>query len=196
MTGMTKQPIILVDMDGVLADFDKATDDFLTSHPDNIPLVPRDQFYYHHNYTDQRHREIITSLHTQQHFFRNLPLIDGALEGWQRIIDLGYQPRICSSPLHTNKWCKEEKLAWLAEHFGKEVADNAIIDKRKYLHDGIALIDDRPELEGSNEATWEHIVFSASYNQTSPATLRLQDWRDPLLGEILAQCHKRSQNRL
>lgn len=182
-------------MDGVLAGFDKATDDFLASHPEGIPLLARDKFYYHHNYTDERHKEVITSLHITQNFFRNLPLIQGALEGWQRIIDLGYEPRIFSSPLHTNQWCKDEKIAWLEEHLGKEVAEKAIIDRRKYLHDGIALIDDRPEREGSDQASWQHVVFDASYNQSSSAALRLHGWDDPALPDILAHCQEQSTSR-
>ena len=188
---MSKEnPIVLVDMDGVLADFDKATDEYLRNHPENIPLLAREHFYYHHNYSDQRHIELITTLHVSENFFRNLPLIPRALKGWQRIIDLGYTPRICSSPLHTNQWCKDEKIAWLEEHLGKEVAENAIIDRRKYAYDGIALIDDRPELEGNEQASWQHVVFDASYNQDSPAKLRLHGWDDPALGDILAKCHE------
>lgn len=186
---MTKKPIVLIDMDGVLADFDGATIAHLQSPGVNIPTRPRKNFYYRDDYDDRDHINTINTLHTSQYFFRNLPLVEGALEGWRRVEELGYQPRICSSPLHSNEWCVEEKLAWIEQHFGEAVMRDAIIDSNKELYDGIALIDDRPILKNTAQATWQHIVFDTSYNQDTPTTLRLQGWDDPNLPELLARCH-------
>lgn len=167
------KPVVLVDMDGVLADFDGATIAHLQSPEINIPLRPHSSFYHRDNYTDPSHVKAIDQLHASRNFFRTLPLVDGALEGWQAIEELGYEPRICSSPLHTNEWCVDEKREWIKEHLGARAASAAIIDSRKELYGGIALIDDRPVVKNAEVATWQHVVFDASYNREVESDLRL-----------------------
>jgi 5'-nucleotidase len=76
-------------------------------------------------------------------------------------------------------------------NFGSYVIDSAVIDKKKYLHSALALIDDRPEIEGCNKAKWEHIVFDQPYNHNSPAQYRLLNWRDKSLAPILGSIANR-----
>lgn len=192
---MKSRPIVLIDMDGVLADFDGATHAHLQTPEVNIPLQPRQNFYFRDDYIDTAHVDVINKLHASEHFFRNLPPIEGALEGWNQIQDLGYHPRICSSPLHTNEWCKDEKLEWIKQHLGEAAMQDAIIDSKKELYEGIALIDDRPHIKNGDQAAWRHIVFDAPYNQQSSAELRLHGWQDTSLPELLAQCQELAQNR-
>ena len=188
-----ENPIVLVDMDGVLTDFSGATQAHLESH--GIPIRVRSNFYYQDVYPEAD-TDVINKLHASQNFFRNLPPVDGAIEGWDKIKDLGYEPRICSSPLHTNEWCKEEKLEWIKEHLGREAAKSAIIDSKKELYDGIALIDDRPAVKTSEETTWRHVVFDAPYNKDSTSTIRLNGWYDPDLPAVLRYCMEHGKSRL
>lgn len=185
---MSERPVVLVDMDGVLADFDGATNTYLQRPEVNIPLQPRQNFYFREDYLNPSHVDVINKLHTSKNFFRDLPPVKDAIEGWARLLELGYNPRICSSPLRMNEWCKDEKLDWIRQHFGEKAAANAIIDSRKELYTGIALIAD--------QASWQYIVFDATYNQQSPAELRLNGWKDPSLPELLASCLEKSTNSL
>jgi len=182
---MSERPIVLVDMDGVLADFDGATETFLRDNHPHIPIVVRKEFYFRDNYDDEAHRAIINKLQSSRSFFRNLPQIPGALEGWQRIVDLGYEPRICSSPLHTNEWCKDEKLAWIDHYLGRHAMKTACITSHKEECDGIALIDDRPEIKNAASAPWRHILFDQPYNANVKAELRLHGWHDSNLESLL-----------
>ncbi|OBG35060.1 hypothetical protein [Mycobacterium sp. E3198] len=177
--------VVLVDMDGVLADFDAAVLDRL---PPSIARVARTNFYIAEDYP--RHVAHVEDITSHPDFFHDLPLVDDALQGWQRLIDAGYQPRICSAPLSRNTQSVENKLAWLRRHFvphfGELVVSEAIIDKDKYRYPGLALIDDRPEVDShGGRATWRHIVFDRPYNQRSSAELRIRGWNDPDLEATL-----------
>jgi 5'-nucleotidase len=185
--------VVLVDMDGVLADFDAAVLDRLLP---GVAPVARTHFYIAEDYP--RHAADIEDITSQPDFFLNLPLVDEALRGWQRLIDAGYQPRICTAPLSRNSQSVQGKLAWLRRHFvprfGELVVSDAIIGKEKYRHSGLALIDDRPEVDTNNgQATWCHIVFDRPYNQHSSAALRICGWDDPHLKKTLEAARQRTQ---
>ena len=178
---------ILVDMDGVLADFDA---EVLTRmrrlHP-HIPLLTtRHNFYVSDDYPE--HKELIRDISCQPGFFTSLPVIEGALRGWEQILKLGYDPQICTSPIRANPTSREEKLAWLdreiAPTFGMQIVDRAIVTSDKHLHNGMALIDDRPVIENEQYARWQHIVFDQPYNQGGDK-MRLYTWHDENLGPLL-----------
>jgi 5'-nucleotidase len=184
--------IVLVDMDGVLADFDAAV---LGQLPPVIERVARTHFYIAEDYP--RHVAHVEAITSHQDFFRNLPLVDNALQGWQRLVDAGYNPRICSAPLSRNNQSVQGKLAWLRRHFvpcfGERVVTEAIIDQEKNRYRGLALIDDRPEVDTNNgQTTWCHVVFDHPYNRQSSAALRIQGWDDPHLEDILEAARRRT----
>ncbi|OYX42385.1 hypothetical protein B7Y94_03655 [Candidatus Saccharibacteria bacterium 32-49-12] len=191
----SERPIVLVDMDGVLADFDGATETFLRdSHP-HIPIMERKNFYFRDDYPDPEHEAIISKLHSSQGFFLNLPPIKGALEGLDKVEELGYEARICSSPLSKNLWCVQEKREWLRVHRGRLMAERAIIDSSKENYDGIALVDDRPVVQNADIASWSHVVFDQPYNRHVDADLRIQGWDDPNLEYVLTECLARYRRR-
>lgn len=181
---------VLIDMDGVLADFDRSVFEILKSeYPDVKINYDRLNFYMVNDYSNKKVKEIVRSIPERANFFLTLPIMPNALQGVQRIIDLGYHPRICSSPLKSNLTCGKDKLRWLqnnlAAHFGQDIVTEAIITSDKYLSDGLALIDDKSAIKNAAEATWTQIVFHHPYNANIETEFRIKDWLDERLPELL-----------
>lgn len=185
---------VFVDMDGVIAGFDaEAIRRVKLIAPELKADRPRANFYIADDYPE--HARHFRAVSAEAGFFRSFPLMDGAVEGWQRILDHGYQPRILSSPLRTNVTSEEEKREWLDRHFGpiygEHIARDAIITKDKHLHDGIALIDDRGAIPHADEASWSHIVMHYPHNEAVDTDLRLQNWYDERLEELIDAARER-----
>ena len=181
-------PIVTVDIDGVLADFDGEVKSRLKERHSNIPILEtRENFYISDDYPE--HRLKVRAISDEEGFFESLPLVKNALEGWQRLIDLGVHPLICSAPIQSNPFSKVEKLNWLQQHFvpvfGEWVVDQAIITSDKHLFHATALIDDRPQMKNAEMATWKHIIFDQPYNRDILNQPRLHGWLDEALPEIL-----------
>jgi 5'(3')-deoxyribonucleotidase len=159
---------------------------FLPTLLDPLPDPPN--FYASQAYPGEYQSEL-RAISNAEHFFARLPVIPDAIEGWQRIIDEGFQPQICSSPIKSNPYSKREKLGWLEEHlapvFGSWVVETAIITSDKFHHNGAALIDDRPTLPHADIARWYHVLFDRPCNRYVETDLRLMNWSDPNLGSIL-----------
>lgn len=185
-------PTVLVDMDGVLADFDTAFHETVREQYPDIqmldPLPDPPSFYASQQYSGEHQRDL-RSISNAEHFFARLPVMPGALEGWQRIMDEGFRPQICSSPIKSNPYSEQEKLGWLEEHlapvFGLWVVETAIITSEKFRYSGVALIDDRPDMPNADVARWKHVVFDQPCNRHVETDLRLLGWSDANLGSIL-----------
>lgn len=195
--GRTGEATVLVDMDGVLADFEEPNNDIIRAHfPDIVPVLDRPDFYYKDTYSFHVGvNDIIYRENRRPGFFASFPVVDGAVQGWQRILESGYSPRVCSSPLENHVSCVAEKIEWLEEHFvplfGGWVVDMAIFNRDKSGYEAIAMIDDRPTLRGIEKAVWQHIVFSRSYNSGVETEFRLEDWWDPALEGLLAKANEK-----
>lgn len=200
-----EKPTVLIDMDGVQADFDtEVLSRVAERYPHIQPLNPEEHpraFYAHNNFPEE-HRATVYKICLEEGFTASLPVIPGAIEGWERIMDAGYTPRVCSSPLPTPH-SEIEKLQWLEKHFvprfGAWVVETAVVTRNKYLVDGVALIDDRPPgIKNSDQASWEHVIFDRAYNRGEAAKkyIRLNGWQDPDLAEKLACAEARARRRL
>ena len=180
---------VLVDMDNVLVDYEKETKrQLLELYPD-ICLRPDDEAPYIEDLTlNKRDRQLVLDLQYRRGHFLNMPPVEGAVEGWQALIELGYHPQIASAPLSKNYWCIQEKLGWIDQYLGPQAVDEALIAPDKSAYKGFALIDDMPKVRNAEKATWQHVVFNQPYNQQSAAEHRLYGWKDPNLSAILARC--------
>jgi 5'-nucleotidase len=153
--------IILVDMDGVIADLETPIVDMLIEehpHIERIPLEDRNTFYL-----DDQYRGVEPDWFWQamqrEGVFRNLPVIDGAQDGIARLVADGHDVYLCTTPV-VSAHCIREKLAWVNEHF-PVLRKNVITTNDKTLVWGHFLIDDKEPVKGKITPFWKHIVFNS-----------------------------------
>lgn len=189
-----EKPIVLVDVDGVLADFDGAVVNQLKELGMETPdPALRD----HHNILSaypENYRDVIQDIIHSHDFFNNIEPYDDALIGWERLLSLDYNPMICTSPIPNHQRSIEAKREWIRDrlvpHFGANVLNLAQITLDKHLVYGDILIDDRPTIKHAETAHWRHVLFDRQYNRHIVTHLRLRGWTDARMKDILQQAEE------
>ena len=186
--------VVLIDMDGVIADFELGFQKaFNRSYPDLIP-VPLDQRTRHYVGEDYVRlnptisKDELVKLFLQPGFFRNLPVIQGSVEAVSTLSQ-HFSVFVCTSPLQTYKNCVLEKFQWLEEHFGFELTSKVILARDKTVVRGHVLIDDKPNIHGCMSPAWKHVLFTQPYNRSEKTDFRMDGWTDlsNLIGYINSQ---------
>ena len=135
----TGKKTLLVDMDGVIADFDKGAE-----------LWARNMGISAQEFKDQK-------MYRQPGFYFELEPMDGALEAIQKL-EVKFEIRFVSAPSWGNPNSFTEKRLWIEKHFGKWAEKRMDLTFRKDLFLGHYLVDDRLKY-GSGEVLGEHIMF-------------------------------------
>lgn len=161
--------IILIDQDGVIADFEQGIlNKFRNLYPDEpfVPLEQRTTFYVEEDYS-KNIRPLIKGIYLSPGFYRNLPPVQGALEALTELQEQ-HDVFICTSPLSEYQNCILEKYEWVDEHLGKEWVKRLRPERDKTLTFGDILIDDRPKVTGHLKTPfWQHVLFDQPYNRGS-----------------------------
>ncbi|KAG8521890.1 5'(3')-deoxyribonucleotidase, mitochondrial [Galemys pyrenaicus] len=185
---------VLVDMDGVLADFEGGfLRKFRARFPDLpfIALEDRRGFWLSEQYRSlgPELSEKAISIWESKNFFLDLEPLPGAVEALKQMASLeNTDVFICTSPIKMYKYCPYEKYAWVEKHFGSDFLEQIVLTRDKTVVSADLLIDDRPDITGKCPAAgaepnpdWEHILFTACHNQhvrLQPPSRRLHSWTD------------------
>jgi 5'-nucleotidase len=168
---------ILIDMDGVIADFDG---EFLlrwrARHPDKlyVPLEERTTFYVKDQYPDEL-KSLVVEILVEPTFFRDMLPVSGAKDALDEMEKMGFEVFICTSPLSTYKNCVLEKYEWVEKYLGSAWVERIILTKDKTIINADILIDDKPTLTGVESIPkWEHILYDRPYNRV--ANRRRMTW--------------------
>jgi 5'-nucleotidase len=176
--------LILIDQDGVLADFDRGFYNAWQSSKHPYPAIDpknRRNFYAKDDYPPD-HQSHAVEIITAKGFYRDLPLIDGAALALNQLIKLGHDVRICTSPLTTYQNCVQEKYEWVDKHLGTEFVNRMIVTKDKTVVHGDILIDDKPLVTGSRNPVWRHILYDQPYNRhIDNIRMTWKNWQEILL---------------
>ncbi|XP_067859523.1 5'(3')-deoxyribonucleotidase, mitochondrial-like [Heptranchias perlo] len=179
---------VLVDMDGVLADFEGG---FLQKYKDTYPKEPfielkdRRGFWVSTQYGKLKPDlcEKAISIWESKNFFIELDPLPGAVEAVKEMANLkNTDVFICTSPIKKYDYCPYEKYAWVEKHLGKEFLELMILTRDKTMVSGNLLIDDKLDISGVDPyPKWEHVLFSTCHNiheQLRPPKRRLHSWAD------------------
>ena len=173
--------LILIDQDGVLADFERGFHAVwkATGH-EPLPLHERQTFYVRDDYPVHLRQEV-EAVYLSPGFFRELPPIEGAIDALSELLESGHNVRICTSPLNKYRHCLPEKYEWIEQHLGSDFVSRIIVTKDKTLIHGDVLIDDNPKVSGLRMAPWKHIIFDQPYNRhVDGPRMTWKNWRDIL----------------
>lgn len=176
---------ILIDMDGVIADFDS---EFLRRwrerYPDKfyVPLAERTTFYVKEQYPDEL-KPLASEIIWEPGFFRDMMPVDGGREALFEMNKMGFEVYICTSPLSTYKNCVLEKFEWVDKVLGSQWVDRILLTKDKTLIKADYLIDDKPNITGVEDMpSWEHIVYDCPYNRgVNKRRITWENWKDVLV---------------
>ena len=162
---------ILVDMDGVTANFNKRVWEI---YEEEFPMVAaiyppmldgNHPFYMDEAYDDLAYKTIIQGIWERSGFYKELEPIEGAIEALYDL-ERDHEVFMCTSPSLTNPTCACDKLWWMEHHMNKDWAKRTIITKDKTVIDADILIDDKPIIEGITETPiWMRIIFDQPYNK-------------------------------
>ena len=175
---------ILLDQDGVLADFERGFHDAWNAsmgekHP-ALLLDQRRSFYVRDDYP-AIYRDAVEAIYTAPGFFRDLLPIPGAIDAVKALLELGHDVRICTSPLNQYRYCLPEKYEWVERHLGSDFVHRMIVTKDKTVVYGDVLVDDKPGIVGTRPPDWRHVVFDQPYNrQTGGPRMTWENWREVL----------------
>lgn len=140
--------ILYIDMDGVIADFDKYVNPFL---PD-VELGDGNPETY-----EYRSKIVDKFISENPNMFEHLELIEGAYESINYLKD-HFDIYFLSTPVYKVPESYKGKRLWIKKHFGDWGDKRLILTHRKDLCIGDYLVDDRLK-NGSENFKGDHIHF-------------------------------------
>ncbi|KAM5216693.1 5'(3')-deoxyribonucleotidase, cytosolic type isoform 3-T3 [Hipposideros larvatus] len=152
--GRARPVRVLVDMDGVLADFEAGLlRGFRRRFPGepHVPLEERRGFLAREQYRALRPdlADKVASVYEAPGFFLDLEPIPGALEAMREMNAMqDTEVFICSSPLMKYEHCVGEKYRWVEKHLGPQFVERIILTRDKTVVLGDLLIDDKDTIRG------------------------------------------------
>ncbi|XP_057274606.1 5'(3')-deoxyribonucleotidase, cytosolic type [Pezoporus wallicus] len=183
---------VLVDMDGVVADFEGAV---LRGFSARFPAEPRVELAARSGFSvREQYRGLrpdlaakVASVYESPGFFLGLDPIPGALEALQEMIRMqDTEVFICTSPLRNYEHCVLEKYKWVEKHLGPEFVERIILTRDKTVVSADLLFDDKDTITGAEpNPSWEHILFTCCHNrhiQLQAPRRRLLSWADDWKG--------------
>lgn len=163
-----KRKIILVDQDGVLANYTKAHCEAIAREFPELPRLSESEVtnWSTEDHFPEAYRTRIEALALCSGFFFQLEPIPGAIEAMETLLAHGHDVRICTAPKKIFDNCVAEKFAWVKKYLGQHFVERIIMTRDKTLVHGDVLIDDNPSIHGEREPTWTHILYDQPYNQS------------------------------
>ena len=163
---------ILIDCDGVLADFMGRVYQITEQETGHSYCHADTKDYW---FNDSPDKDLFLDIMNRPGIYADLDVITGAVRAVNRLRER-FDVQICSAPPKLSTTAEDEKREWLAKHFDKDFAESALITRDKHLAIGRILIEDNPDVVGVR-ARWRPVIFDQPWNQNARAP-RMFGWGD------------------
>lgn len=177
------KPTVLLDMDGPLADFDRAFFERCAWNgwEMDCTLATQTHRFATDHIPNRAARAHARRMVDTTGWFASLPVTAGARNGLLSLAEVA-DVWIVSKPLEANPSCRDEKAEWLRREFGTEWERRLILAADKSMVRGDVLLDDAPHVEWCERATWVPVIFATPWNGAGSKweSLRRWTWRDPI----------------
>lgn len=144
---MKNKKILYLDMDGVVADFERGI----------VDLAPEIKNFKTYQDQEELSRKIDDTCFANPDIYHDLPPIEGAVEIVWELAEI-YDIFFLSSAMWNLPESFTGKRIWIEKHFGELGKKRLILSHRKDLLNGHFLVDDRTQ-NGAGEFRGEHIHF-------------------------------------
>jgi len=165
-------PIVLVDMDGVLVDWDAG----FRAAWGARSAIDRAKSYFMEDCVPAEFRDAAVRIIHAQGFFAGLPPMAGGVAAVRKLARMGYRVFLCTAPVLTSANCAGEKFEWVRRELGADWVGRVILTTDKTTVRGDVLIDDKPKISGTCHPVWRQLLFSAPYNAQLQTPHRLEAW--------------------
>jgi len=185
---------ILLDMDGVLADFDAklfADTAEVIQWPSEALRRTR-RFCTDHLPSNQERRYVRRHIETTP-FFRDLPVIEGARKGVRELEEMGFDLWVVSKPLESNPTCASDKYAWVADHFPTLAGKVILTPDKSLIHGGI-LLDDAIKDRERALASWTPVHYSYPHNAAKTGYRFTWEFGASTLAQIAVQAESTKES--
>lgn len=183
MTSSSEKPVVLLDVDGVIADF--------TSLFGNAVMVanasPRGWNPYGWDpkqwnlardlgLTKEQERTV-NSILGMPGLALTMNALSGAVEGVKELISIA-EVYFVTSPLDGNTTWAYDRCSWLCSYFG-DVGKNVVSTEHKSLVHGDVFVDDKPENCASWKKQWPAglVIHWGGRGETPVGTIPVKDWK-------------------
>ena len=170
-------PVILLDLDGTLVDWDKGFKERWGQKSD----ITRNVSYHMEDCVSPDNRQDAINIILAPHFFANLPLMKGAKQALLEMEQYGFKLKICTAPLYQSDYCCQDKVIWVKENLGESWLTRLVMCSDKKLIKADYLIDDKlfEDSKEGEQACWKQIIYDQPYNRKSnlPRLYRWKDWK-------------------
>jgi 5'(3')-deoxyribonucleotidase len=182
------KPVVLIDCDGVLADFVGQLQAHVKHYLDiTVDLRSYDQWdtFSHPAFADCK--EDVEGILDKAGFCLSMDVLPGAQDAMKELV-AKYDVHIVTSPWTSNPRWEWERRQWLSQHFGIHWKKIISTHAKAQVH-GDVFIDDKPMHVNGWQAKWRYglsILWEQAYNQKDELhrdAHRYHDW-DSLLGAV------------
>jgi 5'(3')-deoxyribonucleotidase len=190
---------ILLDVDGVLAEFTHHLCDQIAQHCEKPNPGSFSEWDFIAAHLDDNQKKVAEGILSDASFWASQPLVPGAQEAVERFVRAGHDVHIVTSPWLSCQTWADTRMTWLFKNLGIK-SKSVHIASSKHIYNGDIFVDDKID----HVRAWKHeqtinemyerqaFLFDAPYNRCMQWHPRLCGWTDHSTLDLIMRMLDRS----